>query len=111
MIGESLSYASGVLLIVGALFSVLGAVGLLRFPDLYTRLHAASLTGTVGLGNVFLALALAAPDWAIATRAIVGVAFVLLTGPVIGHLLARAARRSGVSPSRETSIHDRDGRP
>jgi multicomponent Na+:H+ antiporter subunit G len=102
MIGEILQYAGGVLLILGALAGALGALGLLRFPDLYTRLHAASL-GAIGLCLCFLALALTAADLAVALRAILGLTFVLLTSPVIAHLLARSARKAGVLSSREAS--------
>ena len=57
--------AVSVLLVVGSLFSLLAALGLLRFPDLYTRMHAASKAGTVGSGLLLLAAGLHALDIAI----------------------------------------------
>jgi multicomponent Na+:H+ antiporter subunit G len=100
------SYATGIFLIVGALFSLLAAVGVLRFPDLYTRLHAAAKAGTVGAGFVLLALAVSALDPAVALRAVAGVAFLVLTAPIAAHLIARAAYTVGQRPSSLTKIND-----
>ncbi len=87
--------AVSVLLVVGSLFSLLAAVGLLRFPDLYTRMHAASKAGTVGSGLLFLAAGLHALDIAILLRALAGFAFFVLTAPVSAHLLAKVAHQAG----------------
>ena len=66
MIVQTLQYVAGVFLIVGAGFSLLAAAGIYRFPDLYTRLHAATKAGTVGAGFVLLAVAISATDPAVA---------------------------------------------
>jgi multicomponent Na+:H+ antiporter subunit G len=100
------NYISGVFLIVGALFSLTATIGVLRFPDLYTRLHAAAKAGPVGAGFVLLAVAVAAFDAATALRAIVGIAFLILTAPVAAHLLARAAYLTDVAPDTLTKIND-----
>jgi multicomponent Na+:H+ antiporter subunit G len=97
---------SSIMLLAGALFSLLAAVGLLRFPDVYTRLHAAAKAGPVGAGLVLLALALSAFDAPIALRALAGIAFLVLTAPVTAHLLARAAYRSGLPPASLTKVND-----
>ncbi len=59
MIEEIIAYLVGILLIIGAIFSLGAAIGLLRLPDLYTRMHAASKAGTLGAGFGFMAIALA----------------------------------------------------
>ena len=89
------NYVSGLLLVVGALFALVASLGLLRFPDLFSRMHAASKAGTLGSGLMLIALAIHAQDLATATRALAGVAFFLLTAPVSAHLLAKAAYSVG----------------
>ncbi|WP_034492304.1 monovalent cation/H(+) antiporter subunit G [Afifella pfennigii] len=96
----------GLMLVVGSVFALVAAVGLLRFPDLYTRMHAASKAGTLGSGLLILALALVAPQLDVFTRAVAGVIFFLLTTPVSAHLLARAAYLAGVKPWARTQPDD-----
>lgn len=93
MIADIVVYAGCIVLVLGAAFSLIAAIGVLRLPDLFTRMHAASKAGAVGGGLVLLAVALMSFDAAIALRAIVGVVFLLLTTPVAAHLLARASYR------------------
>jgi multicomponent Na+:H+ antiporter subunit G len=89
---EDLAIYLGCLLLVGgAGFSLLAAVGVVRLPDLLTRMHAASKAGAVGGGLILLAVPLVALDASVALRAILGVLFLLLTTPVAAHLLARAS--------------------
>ncbi len=106
MIQETAFYIAGVLLLIGALFSVVAAIGILRLPDLYTRMHAASKTGTMGAGLSFIAIALVAFDGPVILRALVGFVFLILTAPVAAHLLARAACLAGYKPSDMTEIND-----
>ena len=94
-----LAYAGAVLIVAGSVFGLLAAIGILRLPDLYTRMHAASKAGAVGGGLILLAMAVVAWDGAIFPRAILGILFLLLTTPVSAHLLARAALRSGQVPA------------
>jgi multicomponent Na+:H+ antiporter subunit G len=86
--------AAGV--VAGSVFGLLAAVGLLRFPDLYTRLHAASKAGVVGAGLILVALAIISLDWATALRATIAILFLLLTTPLAAHLLARAGYKTKV---------------
>lgn len=83
------------LLLIGSAFTLLAAIGVLRLPDLYTRMHAASKAGAVGGGMILLAVALVSLDGSVALRAIIGTAFLLLTTPVSAHLLARVSHRGG----------------
>ena len=104
MTAHILSLVASVLLLVGALFCLLAAIGLLRFPDLYTRIHAASKAGALGACVLLLALALASGEPGVVTRAIAGIVFFLLTAPVAAHLVARAAYMSGLAPDQVTGI-------
>ncbi len=94
-----------ILIIGGSLFSVLAALGLLRLPDVYTRMHAASKAGTVGSGLLLIAAGLGSQDAAILVRALAGFCFFILTAPVSAHLLARAAHISRV-PLDAASVRD-----
>ncbi|PDT15270.1 Na+/H+ antiporter subunit G [Rhizobium sp. J15] len=95
MIDSIVAAVTALLLISGALFALSAAIGLIRLPDLYTRMHSASKAGTVGSGLLLFAAGLYSQDPAILLRAIAGFVFFLLTAPVSAHLLARAAHRSG----------------
>ncbi|WP_181708472.1 monovalent cation/H(+) antiporter subunit G [Chthonobacter rhizosphaerae] len=89
---------TSICLLVGGAFAIVGALGILRFPDVYTRMHAASKAGTLGSGFCLLAVAVWETDLDVTTRAIAGVFFFLLTAPISAHLLARAALIAGYSP-------------
>ncbi|GGD27146.1 monovalent cation/H(+) antiporter subunit G [Aureimonas glaciei] len=95
MIGDLLTILAGVLVLAGAAFAAIAGVGILRLPDLFTRMHAASKAGSVGVGLMLLALALVANETAEALRAIAAILFFLLTTPISAHLLAKAAYAAG----------------
>jgi len=95
MISLLAAIAIAVLMIGGALFSLVAAIGLNRLPDLYTRMHAASKAGTVGSGLLLLAVGLHAADVATFGRALAGIVFFILTAPISAHLLARSAHKVG----------------
>ena len=99
-------YLGGILLILGAVFTLLAAIGVVRLPDLYTRMHAASKAGAVGGGLILIAVAVLSQDAAVAIRAVVGVIFLLLTTPVSAHLLARASYLTGYKPCNETTVDE-----
>jgi multicomponent Na+:H+ antiporter subunit G len=88
-------YLAAILILIGSAFILTASIGLLRLPDLYSRMHAASKAGTLGSCVVLLALAVHANDAAISLRALAGVAFFLLTVPISSHLLAKAAHGAG----------------
>lgn len=98
--------ATGILIVIGAFFALVAAIGIVRLPDLYTRMHAASKAGTLGSGLLLLALALDADDLGIATRALAGILFLMLTAPISAHLLARAAYLAGLRPWSGTYMDD-----
>ncbi len=85
---------------------LVAGLGLVRMPDLPTRMHAASKAGTLGAALVLAAVGVHFGEAAIAVRAALVVLFLLLTAPVASHLIARAAYRSGVPLSEETTIDE-----
>ncbi|NLE95113.1 MAG: cation:proton antiporter [Dehalococcoidia bacterium] len=113
-----------VLIGIGLFFNLMAGVGLLRFPDVYTRLHAGTKCTTFGsiflIGAVVLQAVAAwisggwgSPDSMLALRGVIALAAVLLTNPAGAHAIARAAHRSGVKPARaivddleEAEVHD-----
>lgn len=95
MIADIAIYLSAALLLAGAAFTLLATIGVLRLPDLLTRMHAASKAGAVGGGMILLAVAFASFDGSVALRAIIGTGFLLITTPVSAHLLAKASHRAG----------------
>ena len=106
MVEQVAAYLAGILLLIGAVFSLLAAIGILRLPDLYTRMHAASKAGTMGSGLMLIAIAVIAFDGPVILRALVGVVFLLLTTPVSAHLLARAAYMVGYTPNVAMKFND-----
>lgn len=84
------------LLLAGVLTALLAAVGLLRMPDVYTRMSATSKASTLAKMCVFLALALEFGELGVTTRALAAVAFVFLTAPLAAHAIGRAAVALGV---------------
>jgi multicomponent Na+:H+ antiporter subunit G len=88
--------AIGVLWMVGSAFALVAAVGVLRMPDVFTRMQASTKASTLGLGCLAVGAALQMGDAASAIRLVSIVAFLLLTTPVSAHVIARAAYRAGV---------------
>ncbi|MBE7560431.1 Na+/H+ antiporter subunit G [bacterium] len=96
------------LILIGVLFDLLGTIGLVRLPDVYNRLQAG--TKCVTLGTCFiLAGAAVWAGGALAMKAVICMAFVLLTSPVGAHALARSAYRSGVAAWEGTVVDDYRG--
>lgn len=104
-----LSVLAGGLAVLGALFSLVAAVGVLRFPDLLTRMHAATKAGTLGAGLLLLAVAVAFADVGVAARAAAGIAFLVLTAPVASHAIGRAAYFCGVHLWSKTEVDELSG--
>lgn len=104
-----LDIASWIMLIAGAFLAVVGGIGMLRMPDLYTRMHAASVTDTGGAILIIGGLLCQAPDFPVAVRLLLVLVLLLFTGPTATHALAKAARRDGVEPLlAEATARDRD---
>jgi multicomponent Na+:H+ antiporter subunit G len=92
---------------VGALFVLVAGLGLLRMPDLFTRMHGASKAATLGNLLVVLAAALWFGDgWTVA-RALMIALFLLVTAPIAAHVLARAGAAAGCRLAPETTVDER----
>lgn len=96
-----------VLILIGAIFSVISAIGNVRLPDVYTRSHAASKSSTLGvlstlMGTLLYFLIL---DGFFSIRLILGIFFVFLTAPVAAHMICRSAYRHHV-PLTESTVQD-----
>lgn len=94
---STVEVASGVLLLAGSLFALTGGVGLLRFPDFYTRAHAAGLTDSAGATLFLLGLLLRLPDASTIVRLLLIMAFLLITTPTATQALTHAALNDGVT--------------
>jgi multicomponent Na+:H+ antiporter subunit G len=94
----------------GCLFMLLAAVGLVRMPDVLTRMHASSKAATLGAALVVAAVAVTMWDWAIALRATLVSLFLLITAPVAAHAIARASYLAGVPLAEETVMDELAGR-
>lgn len=99
---EILAYG---LMLIGAIFTFIAALGVLRLPDLFMRMHANTKSATLGVGFIMLGAAIYFSDVTITTRALAVVLFLLVTAPISSHLLARAAYFSGV-PLWEKTLSD-----
>ena len=86
------------LLLLGGLFFLAGTLGLLRFPDVYTRLHALTKADNLGLGLVIAGLAIQAETWGGVGKLVLIWLLVLVASTFACHLVARAALRRGISP-------------
>jgi multicomponent Na+:H+ antiporter subunit G len=84
-----------ILILVGAIATLLAAIGLVRFPDVFTRIHAAGMAVSIGLAGFFIGSAFVFGTLGAGIRAALVVAFVFATMPLGTHLIARAASRVG----------------
>lgn len=96
---------SWILLIPGCALLVIGALGILRLPDVFARMHAAGIIDTLGIGLIILGLAFQAGWTLLAVKLLFVLAFVFFTSPTTTHALARAALHGGVKPI----VHDDKG--
>lgn len=92
---ETAAYA---LVFAGALFCLIGAIGVLRFPDVYSRMHSAGVTDTLGALLVLLGLMLLAGFSLAGAKLLFILAFLWMASPTATHALAKAAHHGGVNP-------------
>jgi multicomponent Na+:H+ antiporter subunit G len=102
---NNLTVLSMVLLVFGAFLMFLAGLGLLRLPDIFLRMSAATKASTLGAGFILLGAALYFEDLGTSSRAIATIFFLLLTGPVAAHRIGRAAYFDG-SPLWEGTVRD-----
>ena len=107
MIATLIDAISWVCLVAGGIFCIIGAVGLLRMPNFYTRMHAASVIETLGAGLILAGLMLQAGLTLVAVKLLMIGLLIFFTSPTATHALARAAMARGLSaelaPARDSS--------
>jgi len=101
----SYEFIGALLILIGSIISVISAIGIIRFPDVYSRAHAGTKSSTLAvlltLTGAFLYIWLT--EALISVRLLLGIVFVFLTAPVSGHLIIRAAYRTKVKMSEVTT--------
>lgn len=102
-----IEWVSGGLFVVGGTLALLAAIGVLRMPDVFTRMQASTKASTLGLGCLLAAVALRNPDLSFVVRTASIAAFMLLTTAVSAHVIARAAARSGAPLWKGTLVDER----
>lgn len=95
---EAIDLLAAIVALIGALGLGLAALALHRMPDVYSRLSATSKAVSLGAALLLAAVAIDARESGVSVRAVAGMAFLLLTSPLAGHVLARAAWRAGEPP-------------
>ena len=93
-----LDIAGWICLGLGGFFCLVGALGLNRMPDVFTRMHATSVSDTLGVGFLVLGMASQTSDWTVWVRLAIIVIVLYVTGAVASHALARAALHDGKRP-------------
>jgi multicomponent Na+:H+ antiporter subunit G len=99
-------WITAILMIAGATFMLLAAIGITRMPDVYTRMQPATKAATLGVGCMLLAVAVHFENVGVTARALAGIIFVILTAPVAAHMIGRAAYAMGVPLWEGTAIDE-----
>jgi multicomponent Na+:H+ antiporter subunit G len=89
---------SGLCLFIGSFLCISGGIGILRFPDFYTRMHAAGVTDTLGSGMILIGLMVLSTDFLVFAKLVMVLLLTLLVGPTTSHVLAKAALHNGLTP-------------
>lgn len=89
----------GALIAVGAFFYLVGAIGIYRMPDVFTRMHAASISETLGVGLLVLGMMVLAGFTLVSAKLAIILGVILFTSPVATHALAQAALHEGIKPA------------
>ena len=100
---------AAILMVIGSLFCLVSAVGMLRLPDTLMRMHAATKAGTLGTGLIVVAVAIFTNELGTTLKAIAVIVFLLLTAPVAAHLIGRAAYHRGIHLFEKTWIDELGG--
>lgn len=94
---DALGWLSAALLLLGGVIGLIGAIGVVRLPDCYTRMHSASKAGALGAALVLAGVA-AASSGGFALAALFALVVLLATAPLAAHAMARTAHRAGITP-------------
>lgn len=101
----ALNIFSWVLILSGSAFTLIGAIGTLRFPDFWSRLHAASVSESAGMILLVAGMCLHSGFTLVTVKLIIIAAFIFMTGPTSTHAVASAALTSGEKPECEEQTH------
>jgi multicomponent Na+:H+ antiporter subunit G len=104
-----IDFASWVLIVLGSFFTVVGMLGLVRMPELFTRMHGASVTDTLGAGMLIAGMMLQAGLSLVTLKLLFILALFFFTGPVVTHALAQAALHEKIEPRLAEDRRERDG--
>lgn len=107
---ELFEILASVLVLIGSVLMLLAGLGMVRMPDLFTRMQAATKAASLGSGTALLAVALHFDDLSVIIRALLAVGFIFLTAPISAHMIARAAYFMGVPIWDRSVIDDLEGR-
>lgn len=97
---------TALLVLSGSFFALISAIGVLRLPDLYTRMHASSKSGTLGVGFIMAAVAVHFCETTVTLEVFLIIGFIVITAPIAAHVIARAAYRKGEPLWAESVIDD-----
>jgi multicomponent Na+:H+ antiporter subunit G len=86
-----IAYLAGILCLMGGGFAVIAALGVLRLPDVLTRMHASTKAGTLASALILAAVALQFQEMGVTAKAIAAILFLMLTAPIAAHMLGRSA--------------------
>ncbi len=103
---EPIDIVSWLLIAAGCTFMVIGGIGLVRLPDLFSRFHAAGITDTAGAGLILVGIMFQSGFTLLTVKLIFILVFILFTSPTSTHALARAARLAGRKPWRRSAPPD-----
>ena len=93
-----IEFSSALCLLIGSFLCLSGGVGILRFPDFYTRMHAVGVTDTLGAAMILVGLMLLRPEYLVLFKLIMILLMTLFINPTASHALARAALHSVLLP-------------
>ena len=99
---------TAILWLFGSVFALLAALGLLRMPDVFTRMHAASVTDTLGVGLLVFGMGLQAGLSLVTLKLLFLLALFFFTGPVVTHALAQACLHENIRPLLTQDRRERD---
>ena len=97
---------SWLLILVGTTFCIIGGIGLVRFPDFYSRIHATGLTDTLGAGLILNGLMLQSGFSLVTAKLVFVLVFLLVTGPTANHALVKAAYAHGIRIALDPVVGD-----
>lgn len=94
----AVGWISGVLVVLGSIFAVIGGIGIIRLPDFFSRIHGAGITDTLGAGLILVGLMVQAGPTLTTVKLVMILGFLWFTSPTATHALAKSALLSGLTP-------------